>query len=47
MEDAAVAQGPDNSDISFGVVGHTERERFCLAEWHTATKIMLPGLTLT
>lgn len=34
---------PGNSDLPFGVVGHTERKRFYLVEWHTATKIILLG----
>lgn len=38
-----MAWSPGNSDLSFGVVGDTERKQFCLVEWHTAPKIMLPG----
>lgn len=38
-----MAWSPGNSDLSFGVVGHTERKRFYLVERHTATKIILPG----
>ena len=38
-----MAQSPGNSDLSFGVVGHTERKRFYLVERHAATEIILPG----
>lgn len=43
MEGAALAWSPGNSDLSFGVVGHTERKRFYFMKRHTATKIILPG----
>lgn len=43
MEGTAVAWSPGNNDISFGVVSHTERKRFCLVRWHTASKIILRG----
>lgn len=38
-----MAWSPGNCDRSFGVVGHRERKRFYLVEWHAATKIILPG----
>lgn len=43
MEGTAVTWSPGNSNLPFGVVGHTERKRFYLVEWHTATKIIFPG----
>lgn len=43
FESTAVVWCPSNNDISFGVVGHTERKGFCLLSWHAASKIMLPG----
>lgn len=43
LEGTAIAWSPGNGDLSFGVVGDTERKRFCLAERHAAPKIVLPG----
>lgn len=43
LEGTDMAWSPGNNDTSFGVVGHTERKRFCLVWWHAASKIILPG----
>lgn len=41
IEGTVMVWSPGNNDISFGVVGHTERKRFLW--WHAASKIILPG----